>query len=317
MSGRAHALDLVPGLRELATTQRGVVRRDQLRSLGVLARHVRHQVDAQRWTTYGPHVVVLKTGQLSRDQRFAAAVLHVGSGAALAGRSALELRGLRAWQCDPVHVVAPVTSTPTPLRGVVVHRSRNLGAEDLVVGAWPACTVPARAAVDAASWEPTERSASGLVLAVVQQRLARVEELMMQLERPGPVKHRALLRDVLRAASGGADALSEMDVARLVRRAGLPEPRRQVVIATPEGRRRVDLAVDLPDGRVLIIEVDGPQHADPRVREDDAVKDAALVAAGYVVLRIPVTLLRRSPGTVLSQLQAIADAARGRVVGST
>jgi very-short-patch-repair endonuclease len=46
------------------------------------------------------------------------------------------------------------------------------------------------------------------------------------------------------------------------------------------------------------------------VREADAIKDAALVAAGYVVLRVPVSLLRRSPRTVRAQLQAIADSAR-------
>ena len=37
MTGRTHPLDTVPGLRELARAQRGVVRRDQLRELGVLA----------------------------------------------------------------------------------------------------------------------------------------------------------------------------------------------------------------------------------------------------------------------------------------
>jgi very-short-patch-repair endonuclease len=48
------------------------------------------------------------------------------------------------------------------------------------------------------------------------------------------------------------------------------------------------------------------------VREGDAAKDAALVAAGYVVLRIPTSLLRHSPGTVLTQLRAIVDSARRR-----
>ncbi len=310
MTGRSHALDAVPGLRELAQAQLGVVRRDQLAALGVTHRHVRRQVDAERWTTYGPHVVVLKTGTLTRAQRRAVAVAHSGARSALGGRTALEHVGLQAWERDEVHVLLPRGLRPTPLRGVVLHQVTVLDEVDLVSSAWPACTTAARAAIDAASWEVNPRTASGLVLAVVQQRLATPDELLDVLGRLERVRHSALLRSMVAEAVEGADARSEVDVARLVRLVGLGPARRQQVIETPDGPRRVDLVVDLPDGRTLVIEIDGPHHADARVREADAVKDAALVAAGYVVLRIPVSLLRRSPGTVRAQLQAIADRAR-------
>lgn len=312
MTGRARALDLVPGLRELAQVQCNVVRREQLRALGVEARHVRHQVDAQRWTTYGGSVVVLSTGELTPLQRRAVAVAHAGPSAALAGLTALGVLGLRGWDREEVHVVVPQGRAPAAMRGVVVHYTRRLAEHDLHPGIWPACTSALRSTVDAVTWEGSSRTAAALVLAVVQQRLARPADLLTALDRPGPSPHRQLLRSVLADAKAGADALSELDVAAIVRQVGLPEPRRQVTILTPDGPRRVDLAVDLPDGRILVIEIDGVHHYDARVREDDAVKDAALLAAGYVVLRIPVTLLRRRPGTVLAQLRAIVDACRAR-----
>ncbi len=55
---------------------------------------------------------------------------------------------------------------------------------------------------------------------------------------------------VVHDASGGAESVAEVDVARLVRRAGLLEPQRQMVIHTASGPRRVDLAVELRDGSV-------------------------------------------------------------------
>jgi len=72
------------------------------------------------------------------------------------------------------------------------------------------------------------------------------------------------------------------------------------------------LAVELPDGRMLVVEVDGPTHDDPAVRLADAEKDAAFIAAGCVVLRIPWSGGRRRAAQVRAQLQAIADAAHRR-----
>jgi very-short-patch-repair endonuclease len=110
------------------------------------------------------------------------------------------------------------------------------------------------------------------------------------------------------SALAGADALSEVDAEPLILRAGLPRPRRQVVIA---GRRR-DLVVDLPDGTLLVIEIDGPQHDDPRARWLDSQRDAELIALGYAVLHIPAYVLRSDPGRVVAQLTTIRRQAEQR-----
>lgn len=312
MTGRSHALDLVPGLRELARRQLGVVHRDQLRELGVRPHHVAQQIAAQRWTAYGRCTVVLSTGVLTRDQRRAVAVIHAGPRAALGGLTSLETLGLRDWWRDALHVLVPQGGAPSRLPGVVAHQTRHLDDADLVPGMWPPCTTAARAAIDAATWERHPRTASGIVLATVQQRLAIAQELLDELERRGPVRHKALLRRVLHEAAAGADALSEIDMVGLIRSLGLPEPRRQVFVSTPDGSWYVDLVVELPDGRRLAIEVDGPSHLDPRVREEDARKDLALTAAGYIVVRIPVAMLTHDPAGVRSRLLAVVRGA-GRV----
>lgn len=305
-------LDLVPGLRGLARAHRGVVRRDQLALLGITHDHVRSQLRARRWRAIGPRVVVLSTGLLTPAQWRAVGVVHAGEGAALAGLTALDDCGMRGWTRETVAIVVPHGCLPPRLSGLIVHQSRHLSEGDLVPSRWPACTTAARAAVDAASWERDPRTACALVIAVVQQHLATASEILLALERPGPVRHRALLRAALAEAADGAESHAEVDVARMLRSVGLGPVLHQLLVDTPDGRFPVDLAVRLPDGRLLVVEVDGPHHDDRRQRERDAVKDAALIAAGHVVLRVPVTLLRRTPGVVMAQLRAIADGARAR-----
>jgi very-short-patch-repair endonuclease len=272
----------------------------------VTPQHVAAQVRAQRWQRIGPRVVVLSTGVLTRSQRRAVGVVHVGAGGRLAGLTALEELGLQNWWREQVHVQVRHGLAPPSLEGVVVHQARALDPRDDIRDRWPSCSTAARAAVDAASWERDSRHATGLVLAVVQQRLATATQILSVLDRAGPVRHKALLRAVLGEAAEGSDSRAEVDVLKILRDLGVTDIRRQVEVETPDGTRRVDLVVRLPDGRLLAIEVDGPHHDDPLQREADAAKDAALIAAGYQVLHIPVQLLRRSPSSVRSQLAAIA-----------
>jgi very-short-patch-repair endonuclease len=334
MSGRTHPLDHVPGLRDLTRRQLGVVRRNQLAALGVTSDHVRSQVRAERWRAIGPFVVVLSTGSLTRPQQRAVAVLHAGPGARLAGRTALEQIGLRGWEVELLHVSVPRDCRVRPLPGVVAHTFVALGrssptagqdpltasghasradarrrTRDEAIDAWPPTDSAATAAVDAASWERSAASATSLVIAVVQQRLATATEILDELDRRPKVRHARVLRTALGEADAGAQSRAELDVAHLVRRAGLGTPRRQVAIETALGRLHVDLLVTLPGGRHLVVEVDGPHHDDPRVRASDQERDAALLVLGYAVLRIPVALLRADPERVLAQLRAFAAAA--------
>lgn len=309
MTGRSHALDLVPGLRDLAQAQLGVVRRDQLRDLGVSHHHVRRQVQAERWRALGPHAVVLQTGALSRQQRLSLGVVHAGPGSELDLWAALEHAGLRGWERPHVHVAVLRGRRVVPLDGVMV---RQVSGRVLAGGrgAWPPAAPPARAAVEAACLERTDNAAVGLLLAVAQQRIASADAMRFELDRLWRPKRAAMLRAALFDAGAGSESVAELDVVLLVRRAGLPEPRRQVLVRTAEGVIKVDLVVELPDGRTLVIEVDGVHHDDPRQRARDAARDAALIAQGYLVLRIPVSELRVDPAGVVRRLRLIAQSAR-------
>jgi hypothetical protein len=101
---------------------------------------------------------------------------------------------------------------PPPLEWVHLHESRRHTGSDLVV---PTARPPAhdlpRAAIDAATWSGSARTASGLLVATVQQGLTSVPALFAELESAGRVRHRRLLRATLLDIAGGADALSEID----------------------------------------------------------------------------------------------------------
>lgn len=313
MTGRTHPLQTVPGLLELADRQCGVVHRRQLAELGVTHHHVRRQLDAQRWQAIGPRVVAVLTGALAVEQLRWVGHLHVGLDSLLHGRTALEHTGMVGWEVDPVHVAGAHDVQVPPLAGVVRHRIRTLSESDVRIVRGLRCHAPARAAVEAAAAERSPRTAAGLIHAVVQQRLATGDAILSCLDRTPLVRHAGLLRGAAAAASSGSDSVSEADVVRLIRRAGLPEPRRQVVILTPDGERRYDLVVDLPDGSFLVIEVDGPHHDDPRVAAADAIKDAAVLAAGGRILHIPWHLVRTDPERIVRQLRDIARGAGGRI----
>jgi very-short-patch-repair endonuclease len=226
--------------------------------------------------------------------------------------------GLRGWQRQSIHVVVPMGVNVPAVNGLVVHHTRQLTESDLVTRpAAPRMTTTARSAVDAARWESRPRTAAGLVLAVIQQRLATPDELMRCTARLGWPKNSTAIRAAILDGSGGADSWAEVEVARIVERAGLPRPRRQVVVETIDGPRRVDLAVTLADGGVLVIEVDGAHHLDSAVRLADAAKDMAVIAAGSAVLRLPVGVIRSDPDRVLAQLVAIRVAAQRRARGDS
>lgn len=307
MSGRRTVLADVPGLRELLERQAGLARRSQLRSLGITDHHVAAHVAAGRWQLVAPGVVSVDNGRLDAEQLRWRAVLHAPVGW-LGGRSALQVAGLQGYPPDHVQLLVPARNRPARIDGVRIHVTDRLPDPVTLLPVAPPTCGAARACVDAAAWEAHPRRAAGVVLAVVQHRLAGAEAIAAELAVAGRVRHRAVVRDALVDAGAGADSLAEVDVVPLLRRAGLAAPRRQELLA---GRRR-DLAVDLPDGRLLVIEIDDVQHEGVEARSSDADRDASLVAAGIHVLRIPAYAIRHDAERVVARLRAVRDAAAER-----
>lgn len=306
MSGRRQAHHDVPGLAELLARQAGIARRSQLGELGVTRKHVEAQVAAGRWRIAAPEVVSVDNGRLDDEQRRWVAVLHAPR-AWLAGRSALQHRGLDGHEPSRIHVLCPRTARPSALDGVDYHVSDRLPGEHSLRDGLPV-TSTARAVVDAAAWERWPRAAAGLTIAAVAQRLVTVSEISAELALAGRVRHRAIVRDALLEAAGGAESVAEVDIAPLLRRAGITTWRRQV---WGRGRRR-DIEVDLPDGTVLVVEVDGPLHDSPEARWRDAARDAGIAAEGKLRVSISAYDVRHEPARVVAALRSIVDAARER-----
>jgi hypothetical protein len=148
------------------------------------------------------------------------------------------------------------------------------------------------------------RSACGILAAAVQQRLIDARALQESLASSSRLRHRRLLLNAVHDIIGGAQALSEIDFIRLCRRAQLPIPELQRIRCDSRGRRRyLDASWRLPDGRLLVAEVDGALHLSTRRWWDDQLRQNELAVSGAVVLRFPSVVVRSQPELVVTQLR--------------
>lgn len=104
----------------------------------------------------------------------------------------------------------------------------------------------------------------------------------------------------------GSHALSEIDFLNLCRRFGLPSPTRQAVRTDRFGRRRyLDVEWRLPDGRIVVAEIDGALHLSPLRWVDDQLRQNEVVIGGTIVLRYPTVVVRAEPQLVAEQLARV------------
>jgi hypothetical protein len=296
--------DELASLRVLATAQDDVVSRAQLLELGVDRHVVRDQVRARRWRLVG-RAIVLHRGPLTDRQRWWVAVIHVGQGAALASLTSAQAAGLAGWPAEQVHVVVTRGGRVHALPWIKVHESRRFAEADVHPSRTPRQCRPERAVIDAASWKPHPRQAAAVLCAAVQQGVTTVTALRDVLGEAGSIRHRAIMRRVLEDIEGGSHALTEIDLVRICRQAGLPRPTQQVPRRDASGRQRyLDAQLVRPDGRVLILEVDGALHLDPlRWWDDQARSNDLVVQDGALLLRFPAVALRIDRQTVVKQLR--------------
>ncbi|WP_210768208.1 hypothetical protein [Cellulomonas humilata] len=214
--------------------------------------------------------------------------------AAIAGLTALVAAGLSGIADDGlVHVAAPKSSHPVPPPpGVRVHETRRWRDEDVVTILGVPRARPEVAAVQAALWARSDREATLLLVATVQQRLTAIDPLVSVLERVKRDRRRSLLRSVLVDVAGGAHSLNELDFAAHCRERGLPEPDRQVVVSSARGSSYLD--VRWRRWRV-VVEVDGVGHLQPDRWIDDSLRHNEIALGGDTVLRIPSLGLRLDP----------------------
>jgi hypothetical protein len=269
---------------------------------GLSRRQLAAELSAGRWQRLGL-AVVTHNGPLTGRQRWVMARIHAGPRALFTAFTAAEVYGLRGWERDTVHLLAPAGTRlrrgcPVPVR-LHLHGDRPV-SENRAGGVHALPDALLRAATTFGSARP----ACGLLAAAVQQRLVSADTLAAALDRAPRMRHRAAVLAAVGDIAQGAQALSEIDFARLCRRAGLPEPVRQGVRVEPSGRRRyLDAEWRRADGRTVIAEVDGALHLIARRWWDDQLRQNELVLADAIVLRFPSVVVRTQPEVVLGQLR--------------
>src|SRR5580765_3161995 len=256
------------------------------------------------------------TGELSEVASRWRAVWEVGGGSALDGAVALVASGLTGYRLDRLDVSIPHANRHRPVPGVIHHRRRQMPP---TVGAGIPRVRPEWAVLHAAGWAVSDRQAMLLLCLVVQQRLVRPADLQAAAKALGRTRRRALIQVIVKDVCDGAHPLGELDVAALCRARGLPEPTRQVVRRTSDGRIYLDLAWD---GIGLVVEIDGGHHQLALNPVDDALRQNEVALDGDIVLRIPLAGLRLAPDRFMNQLvrahavlarrQAAQDATRRR-----
>lgn len=293
--------------RELALPHGGVVTRAMLLGAGLTRGQIAAEIDRGAWHAVGRHTVSVEGRRLSLQACWCRAVWESGCHAALDGTSALVASGLRGWKDEVVHVSVPNNARVRLVAGVRHHRLRSMG---VVLPNAPRRVESASAVIRAAQWMRSDRAAATIVAMTVQQRLVRAETLLSRWDAVGYAARRTCLDGVIRDVCLGAESLAEIDFARLCRARGLPEPTRQHVIRTAQGRLYLDVYWEELG---VHVEINGAQHSQGTATIDDALRQNTIQLGkrNVVSLQIPVIGLRVCPDAFMDQVAgALADAAR-------
>jgi putative AbiEi antitoxin of type IV toxin-antitoxin system/transcriptional regulator with AbiEi antitoxin domain of type IV toxin-antitoxin system len=257
----------------VAGRQYGVITTAQLEAAGLERSQIAKRVRAGRLHPLHRGVYAAGHNRLSQEGRWMAAVLTAGKGAVLSHESAA--KHWRIWRGRVNHIDVLTPGNRRARKGLRVHRARTLDKRDVTIHKGIPITTPARTLVDLAS-------------VLTRHQLANVihEAAFRNLYDNGAVREameRARGRDLeplhaaLRAhAAGSAGTRSALEDQFLETWQG-PEP----LVNT-----KIEVDMYWP-AEHRVVEIDGPGHARPRSKREDAERDEALKAVGVDVVRIP------------------------------
>lgn len=216
----------------------------------------RARVRAGTWLSYGG-VVVMHNGPPTPEQAEWVALLRCGRGAVLAAASAMARGGVKVDRPIRPQVVIPWWRARLLIENADVRRSRLMSGQEVHPTRQPPQFRLPRATVDAASLARRPDDVRALLCAPVQQRRLLPAQLRTAVTRLGPVTGRALMLRTLDDLELGAHSVHELRFTRGLRRAGLPQPDRQVWRQHPDGRSYLDCEWE---EYALHVEIDGLAH---------------------------------------------------------
>jgi very-short-patch-repair endonuclease len=264
----------------LASRQKGVVARRQLLAAGVSRRMIDHLI---RCGFLHPiHRGVYAVGHLALPQyaHEQAALLACGDGSVITGGSGLYVWGIL--DARPSDVEVTVAGRHCRKRdGIRLHLTNDLDERDVRRRHGLRVVFPALALIEYAADATDDELGDAVATARIKGRI-RDGELERALERFGRRRGAARMRAFLEDEGGPSITRSraERRFRKLIRQAGLPQPRTNVRLGSYEPDF---LWVD----EKVIVEVDSWKfHGHRRAFETDRKKDMVLRDAGYLVIRI-------------------------------
>ena len=291
-------LDLA--LAELARGQWGVVSLAQLQALGIGPRAVQHRAQTGRLRRVHRGVYAMGGAVLPREGRWLAAVLACGNHAVLSHLSAAVHWNLLRYDAPRPEVTAPASRRKVP--GIRLHRSRSLDEKDTTSHQGIAVTTVHRTLLDIAADAPQRH---------LERALAQAEKLTLYdhtaihdvIARCNGHRGTRILTEAIASDPQWTRSELEIRMRKLAREHGLPQPLSNHTLDAPD---HPGLEADFYfAAHHLVVETDGwTDHQTRQAFEDDRAKDAALVAAGYTVMRFTWRQLRDDPHTVAERIRA-------------
>lgn len=293
---------------QLAQRYGGVVRRQALIANGISPEEVRTELRVGFWRRAGRHTLSIDAREPHDRGRFWWAVWESGPRAVLDGVSALIWCGLTGWTEQHVWVSVPRNATLRDVPGIHRHYTRDLGPVNRL---WIPHAEPAAAAVRAAQWAVTDAQGATVLAMAVQQRIARPEDVLAFWGTVLSSPRRDFLDVVIRDVCDGAHSLNELDVARLCRQRGFPEPTRQRVRRGRNGRVYLDVYWD---DLGVHLEIQGAHHFHGLKGVEDALRsnEQAILHADDIQLQLPVLGLRTRPDAFMDQIGQALEVGRRR-----
>jgi very-short-patch-repair endonuclease len=290
---------------ERASNQRGAIERSEAIDAGHTRASLQHRVDTGRYDRVQPRVYRVAGAPVTYEQRLLEACKSTGGVAS--HRAAAALWGL---DVPPGTLEVSVTRARCPRpKGVVVHRSSDLGPEQCTVRYGIPVTNPLRTLLDLGAVAPPWIVDEALDVALAKKlvTLPAVYVTLLTHSKKGR-RGAGVLRKLLDERGGHVpESKLEGKMNRLCRRHGLPLPTFQYRIY--RGKReiaRVDFA--FPDFKIAI-EVDGyGPHSSPKAFQRDRERQNDLIEMGWVVLRFTWDDIVHRPEAVAMRLRRVLGA---------
>ena len=283
------------GLDHVLAVQDGLIRRDQALAAGVTVKTVERRVTGGTWQRILPGVYAVGVAGENPRLRVRAGWLWAGEDAVITGPAAAFWHGYGPVP-GVIDILIPPARRLSTQRAWCVHRGR-LDDREWVWRDDVKVTNVARTTLDLA-----RVGLSDNVEETFRQRALTPAKLQVSLERGRGRRGQTEARRLVAAVAAGPWSMLERNAHELLRRAGIKGWAANVMVRVDDRYLILDLAFE--DCR-LDVELDGRRfHAADEDFERDRERDAALVAAGWTVLRFTWNHVMHRPELVIATVRA-------------